>query len=226
MGTVTSSVWQCRSRNRSNHADSLALDRACRPNRISSTLTTLSAKPSCRSAHSSTGLAGRARMSSLTTLVSTSIGNSQERVRTVDPRGDLVLRTAAGDIRKPRPLVYQDDGEHRRTVNGGYVLSGDGQVTFEVGPYDPMLPLVIDPVVAYSTFWGGTGNDGGRRIAVDIQGNVYVVGDTASADFPTTAGAKQPTSGGNGDVFVTKFSPTGAVIYSTYIGGDCAEPLL
>jgi hypothetical protein len=141
----------------------------------------------------------------------------------IDPRGDLVLRTAAGDIRKPRPFIYQEDGGHRRTVDGGYMMSGDGQVTFEIGSYDTKLPLVIDPVIAYSTFWGGTSNDHGRRIAVDIQGNVYVVGETTSADFPTTAGASQSTPGGNNDVFVTKFTPTGAVIYSTYIGGSCDD---
>ena len=77
--------------------------------------------------------------------------------------------------------------------------------------------------IAYSTFWGGTDNESGRRIAVDIQGNVYVIGTTESADFPVTAGAMQTTYGGSGDVFVTKFSPTGAVIYSTYIGGACDD---
>jgi hypothetical protein len=141
----------------------------------------------------------------------------------VDSRGDLLLRTAAGDIRKPRPVMYQEDGNHRLVVDGGYVLSSDGTVAFEIGHYDATLPLVIDPVIAYSTFWGGTGNEGGRRIAVDIQGNVYVVGTTDSADFPVTAGASQTTPGGNTDVFVTKFSSTGAVLYSTYIGGGCDD---
>src|SRR5262245_60375315 len=77
--------------------------------------------------------------------------------------------------------------------------------------------------IAYSTFWGGTDHDHARRIAVDVQGNVYVVGTTESANFPVTAGAMQTTYGGNTDVFVTKFSPTGAVIYSTYIGGACED---
>ena len=77
--------------------------------------------------------------------------------------------------------------------------------------------------IAYSTFWGGTDNESGRRIAVDVQGNVYVVGTTESADFPVTAGAMQTKYGGSTDVFVTKFSSTGAVIYSTYLGGACDD---
>lgn len=85
------------------------------------------------------------------------------------------------------------------------------------------VPVADAAGIGYSTFWGGTGDDHGRRVAVDIQGNVYVVGTTESADFPVTAGAMQTTFGGSTDVFVTKFSPTGAVIYSTYIGGACDD---
>ena len=142
----------------------------------------------------------------------------------LDSSGELVLRTAAGEIRKRRPVMYQQNADgDRRPVEGGYIVSSDGRVAFEVGPYDATLPLVIDPVIAYSTFWGGTGNDDGRRIAVDIQGNVYVIGNTDSTNFPVTAGAAQTMPGGGNDVFVTKFSPTGAVIYSTYIGGNCDD---
>ena len=142
----------------------------------------------------------------------------------LDSRGDLVLRTAAGDIRKRHPVIYQEsiDGD-RRPVEGGYVVSADGRVAFEVGPYDAALPLVIDPVITYSTFLGGTGDDDGRRIAVDLQGNVYVIGNTQSTNFPVTAGGAQTIPGGGKDVFVTKFSPTGAVVYSTYIGGNCDD---
>jgi hypothetical protein len=141
----------------------------------------------------------------------------------IDSQGALVLHTPGGDIRKPQPLVYQDDGAQRHSIAGRYMVSDSGRVTFDVAPYDPTLPLVIDPVIAYSMFLGGTDNDEGRRIAVDIQGNVYVIGSTLSTNFPVTAGAAQTIPGGSKDVFVTKFSPTGAVIYSTYIGGNCED---
>jgi hypothetical protein len=80
---------------------------------------------------------------------------------------------------------------------------------------------VIDPVVAYSTYLGGSGNDQGIGIAVDAAGNAYVAGNTTSTNFPTTAGAFQTTNQGSHDAFVTKLNPTGSgLLYSTYLGGS------
>ena len=84
---------------------------------------------------------------------------------------------------------------------------------------------MIDPTLRYSTYLGGTGNDGGRGIGVDSTGNVYIVGNTASANLPTVSAA-QANYGGmsanfmNGDAFVAKFSPAGALLYLTYLGGS------
>ena len=91
---------------------------------------------------------------------------------------------------------------------------------FAVGSYDHRQPLVIDPVLSYSTYLGGTGGDVAYGIAVDSSGNAYITGTTGSVDFPIVS-AEQPTYGGSGDAFVTKLNPTGSgIIYSTYLGGS------
>ena len=119
------------------------------------------------------------------------------------------------------PVVYQESGGVRQPVSGQFVLEGDGQVGFALGAYDHSQPLVIDPVLSYSTYLGGSSNDSGVGIAVDTAGDAYVTGYTESVDFPTTTGALQTNvSGGFSDAFVTKLNPAGtALVYSTYLGG-------
>jgi hypothetical protein len=75
--------------------------------------------------------------------------------------------------------------------------------------------------LVYSTYLGGNDTDQGLGIAVDAGGNAYVLGSTSSTNFPTTAGAPQPTFGGVLDASVTKLNPAGsALVYSTYLGGS------
>jgi hypothetical protein len=153
----------------------------------------------------------------------------------VDPAGNLVLHTAAGPIRQRKPAIYQEVGGVRKEIPGGYVLNDKHQVSFRVAPYDASQPLVIDPVLVYSTYLGGSGRDGGSGgtplvigpaddfgdIAVDALGHAYVTGGTSSTDFPTTTGTVQPAFGGTQDAFVTKLDPTGSfLVYSTYLGGS------
>ena len=150
-----------------------------------------------------------------------------ERVE-IDARGDLVLQTGAGELRQPRPVVYQEIDGARRSVVGDYVLDGEGRVRVRLGAYDVTRPVVIDPVLAYSTYLGGSNDEADGLfgavfgIAVDAAGNTYVTGSTTSVDFPTTPGATRTLSGSQ-DAFVTKLSPTGAVLYSTYLGGPCED---
>lgn len=137
----------------------------------------------------------------------------------LDASGDLLLERAEGQLRQLKPFAYQERGGVRNEVACGYVITSGGRVAFQLGEYDRSLPLVIDPVLAYSTYLGGSGFDRGNAIAVDAKGSAYVTGQTAAADFPATAGALQTASGGN-DGFVTKLNATGTgVIYSTYVRG-------
>jgi hypothetical protein len=97
------------------------------------------------------------------------------------------------------------------------------RVGFAVGRYRHDRDLIIDPGIQYTTFLGGSSHETGAGIAVDGNGNAYVVGTTQSPDFPTTVGAFRRTgsAGNNPDVFVSKLNATGkALVYSTFIGGS------
>jgi len=137
----------------------------------------------------------------------------------LDRRGNLLIHTASGDIVQGTPMVYQDVAGRRRVVNARYTLMGADRVGFAVGAYDTSKPLVIDPVLFYSTYFGGISDDYGYGIAVDQAGAAYVTGYTGYV-IPT-ANALQPAYGGGYDAFVTKLNPSGsALVYSTYLGGN------
>jgi hypothetical protein len=108
-------------------------------------------------------------------------------------------------------VVYQEVAGDRKAVEGNYVLASRNQIGFQLGEYDHSRPVVIDPVLSYSTYLGGSGEDGGSGIAVDASGNAYVTGITYSINFPT-ASALQATSGGYFDVFVTKINASGSAL--------------
>ncbi len=138
----------------------------------------------------------------------------------VDGRGDLVLKTAAGELRQKRPRAYQETVNGRVDVGVRYRLKPGKRVGFELARYDAGRQLVIDPVLVYSTYLGGSGDDRGNGIALDSLGNAYVTGQTDSANFPTT-NPLQPTNGTGVDVFVTKINAAGSGrVYSTYLGGS------
>jgi uncharacterized repeat protein (TIGR01451 family) len=135
-------------------------------------------------------------------------------------RGDLVLNSGTRKITLLRPKAYQEINDKRREVSVRYSLKPRGEVTFKVGNYDKSQPLVIDPLLVYSTFLGGSGQDMGNSIAADASGNVYVAGQTASLNFPTSAPFDSVISGIT-DAFVAKLNANGsALIYSTFLGGN------
>lgn len=137
----------------------------------------------------------------------------------IDANGDLVLTTAAGELRQRKPAIYQEVNGVRRSVQGKYVLLAGELVGFETARYDPAEPLVIDPVLTYSTYLGGDGNESVTGIALDEDQHIYVTGTTDSIDFPIVAPYQGSIAGAN-DAFVTKFAADGShLIYSTYLGG-------
>lgn len=140
---------------------------------------------------------------------------------TIDGDGDLVWKTGSGEMRLRKPRLYQERKGERTEVRGGFRLDASrSAVRFRVGNYDESLPLVIDPVLAYSTYLGGKAGEACDAVAIDPAGNVIVSGTTASDDFPTV-NAYQPNIGGPvTDAFVTKYTPDGqALVWSTYLGG-------
>src|SRR5690348_9915652 len=137
----------------------------------------------------------------------------------VEPDGVLVLPTNSGQFRENTPLIYQEHGGRRTPVEGAFRILRDGTVTFRVGVYDRSQPLIIDPVLTYSTYLGGGGMDAVTSIAVDASGSAYLAGWTTSTDFPTLNPVRA-ANGGGVDAFVAKLNPGGnSLIYCTYLGG-------
>jgi hypothetical protein len=187
------------------------------------------------------------------------------KIRIEKGTGDLILALAGSELRFRKPVVYQDQFpvdssqltaqdekrntednpksiiQNRKFLDGRFVLSGKDQIGFQVAAYDHRSPLVIDPVLVYSSFLGRGQYTVGYRVAVDASGSAYVAGATNSTDFPTTAGVFKSSMNPGGcaininpgqpkkvftcpDAFVTKLDPTGTqLVYSTYLGGSASD---
>ncbi|MGA9056270.1 MAG: SBBP repeat-containing protein [Terriglobia bacterium] len=160
--------------------------------------------------------------------------------------GDLVIPTKGGELRFHKPVVYQDEQPgakdeirkskivnrqsrivYRQFREGHFTLDAQNRVQFALGPYDHTQPLVIDPVLVYSTYLGGNFYDSGNAIAADSSGNAYVTGVAYSTNFPT-AYPLQASCGGcvspcEMNAFVAKMNWNGSalsLVYSTYLGGN------
>lgn len=153
----------------------------------------------------------------------------------LDDNGDLEVIAKNGEIAFHKPVVYQEIAGERQPVEGRFTLQTHSTVNFEVGHYNHAAPLVIDPVLVYSTYLGGSGQpdsgsfgDNSHGIAVDTAGNAYVVGGTWSTDFPVTTGSYDSSDPGavyssfvTSVGYVSKLNASGtALVYSTYIGGS------
>jgi uncharacterized protein (TIGR03437 family) len=141
-----------------------------------------------------------------------------DRVR-INAAGDLVIVVGGAEIRQRKPTIYQQTADGRRRIEGRYVLRGLRQVGFEVAAYDRKNPLVIDPVLVFSTYFGGQGDDRAGAMWLDAAGNMYLCGVTTSSNLPSVITLGQPLTGGT-DAFVVKMNPAGKLIFVTYVGGS------
>jgi hypothetical protein len=144
----------------------------------------------------------------------------------VEKSGDALLETKLGGLELKRPLIYQEVNGQKKEVAGGYVLKNSHELLFKVGPYNRDQALVIDPLLQYSTYLGGSLSDYATGLAADSTGATYITGSTVSTDFPIANGyiSTNPNGGGAANMnytgFVTKINPGGtALVYSTYLGG-------
>ncbi|MGA9509712.1 MAG: choice-of-anchor D domain-containing protein [Candidatus Sulfotelmatobacter sp.] len=140
----------------------------------------------------------------------------------LDVEGNLVLQTPSGEVRFRSPNIYQESNGKRTSISGSYVINDSTHIGFQVARHNQSEPLVIDPVLVYSTYLGGGGDDQPSGIAVDSTGNLYITGFTDSTDFPLATIGSLPA--GNTHVFVAKLDASGSnLVYADYIGGNSQD---
>jgi hypothetical protein len=141
--------------------------------------------------------------------------------------GSLRLHVAGSaadrDLRFGKPVLYQQIGAKRQPVEGSFAVAANGEIGFKVGAYDHARELVIDPLISYASYFGGTAEDEINATALNAAGQLYAVGQTFSASLPGTAGEFETGSAANNnghDAFVTKFSADGStILWTTYLSG-------
>lgn len=149
----------------------------------------------------------------------------------VTEKGDMEMHLKDGRLLQKKPYIYQEIEGKRVEREGAFRVQRAKYKTpnpkqciygFQVASYDKRYPLVIDPVFVYSTYLGGNNSDGGHGIAVDAQGNAYVIGETRSHDFPSISAIFRNKAGDTktSDIFITKLDASGQIVYSTYLGGS------
>lgn len=137
----------------------------------------------------------------------------------VDLAIDAEGRLHAGNLIEAAPEIFQEPTSGRVSVAGRYHLLDARTAGFEVDSYDRGLPLVIDPVISYATYLGGSGLGAVTGVALDSSGNLYAAGWTEALNFPIVL-SEQAANAGGVDAFVVKVSPSGSgLVYATYIGG-------
>jgi hypothetical protein len=118
-------------------------------------------------------------------------------------------------------VLDQERGGRRERVAGRFLVQGR-RIAFDVGAYDRDRPLVIDPVVSYSTYLGGPGSETGRGIAVDAAGNIYAVVSGLGVVKLSADGSRMLYSTVLGDAALSHIAVDAAG--RAYVAGDFPKP--
>ncbi len=136
---------------------------------------------------------------------------------------NLIIRTSVGEIVEMSPYAYQETDTGRHEIPARYRVKGD-RVTFELDDYDTSLPLVIDPVLIFSSYTGSTADNWGTTATYDAYKNTYTAGLVFGVGYPVSLGAYDISSNGNADIGIFKFDSTGTQrLFATYLGGTQAD---
>ena len=150
--------------------------------------------------------------------------NGSKRLELKD--GALIIHGQDKSVLLEAPRVYQQIAGKQQPVEGSFVLRGANRAGFAIGEYDHSRELVIDPILVFSTYFGGSGDEHSTSVAVDGSFNIYLTGSTTSPNLPTVKGTYQTTLNGAQNVYVAKITPPGVgslsatLDYVTYLGGN------
>jgi hypothetical protein len=145
--------------------------------------------------------------------------------------GELVITLSGRKLGQRPPVVYQRTATGTIAgVESRYWIADDGSIRLKLGAFDASRQLVVDPVIAYTAYFGGAAGDSAVAVAHDAAGFVYVAGNTLSTNFAATSNAYQAANDGNQDCFVIKLNPfatdpTQVLVYASYFGGGANETL-
>ncbi len=137
----------------------------------------------------------------------------------LDAHDNLRVQRAGRTLLQHPPRVYQGEGAGRRELDARYLLTDGHRVDILIDDYDPELPLLVDPILEFATYFGGDGDVQFTDHQVDREGNVYAIGRSWASALP---GEAQPPVRLPNDapsiVFITKIAPDWSrVLFVTYI---------
>lgn len=140
----------------------------------------------------------------------------------VDKR--LIFETPLGKLIEDKPYTYNEHQGKKQSVKAAFKVKGN-KISYKLGKYNRLLPLVIDPRLIFSTYSGSTADNWGFTATNDNVGNGYLGGIASNPGYPTSIGAFDLSfNGGGWDIAISKYNAQGdTLLYSTYLGGSNVE---